>query len=207
MAVQAVAKIKEPKGKAATPIDAMEGARKGKRAAKLEKLKQADTINFAVEPSVRAYLASAAKAQGLDLSHMMQKIVEAYVIDTAPADHELAKRLTAKRSVIDIAQKTATDLDAAGAFDSHFILNVIKAASEDAAFVDAYTLATQADGDSHKAKLLARRARTTLNQQLGRVIKRTVGAKSLRKDGGGIARSSTTDALITTYTLLTKAGA
>lgn len=185
-----------------------EGAAKGgKRAAKLEKLKQAETINFAVDPGVRAYLTSSAKAQGLDLSHMMQKIVEGYIIETAPAELELAQRLAAKRAVIDMAQTTATDMHAAGQFDEHFILNVIKAASANQTFVDAYSTATVAGADTHKAKLMARRARITLNQQLGRVIKRTVGAKSLRKDGGGIARSSTTDALISTYTLLTKAAA
>lgn len=179
-------------------------AKLGKRAARLEKLKKADTINFAVDPGVRAYLTSTAKEQGLDLSHMMQKIVEGYVIDHAPKDSEMVKRLAAKRAVIDMAQKTATDLDKAGKFDDHFILNVIKTSSSEKAFVDAYTTATQAEDDSNKAKVKARRARTTLNQQLGRVIKRTVGARSLRKAGGGIARSSATDALITTYTLLEK---
>ncbi len=182
-------------------------AKTGKRAAKLQKLKKAETFNFAVDPGVRAYLTSAAKEQGLDLSHMMQKIVEGYVIDNAPKDLEIVKRLAAKRAVIDMAQKTATDLDKSGKFDDHFILNVITTSSSDPAFVEAYTTATQAGDETHKAKLMARRARITLNQQLGRVIKRTVGAKSLRKEGGGIARSTASDALISTYTLLTKAAA
>lgn len=203
MADTAVTPMKKTNAKA----KAETAAKTGKRAAKLEKLKKADTINFAVDPGVRAYLTSTAKAQGLDLSHMMQKIVETYVIDTAPKDLDLVKRLSAKRAVIDMAQKAATELDAAGQFDDHFILNVIKKTSAEPAFVDAYTVATQADDETYKSKLMARRARTTLNQQLGRVIKRTVGAKSLRKDGGGIARSTATDALISTYTLLTKAAA
>jgi len=176
----------------------------GKRAAKLEKLKQADTINFAVDPAVRAYLAQTAKAEGLDLSHLMQKIVEAHVIDTAPADLPLAKRLAAKRAVIDMVQATATKLDADGAFDADFILNVVNTAAGDAAFTAAYDTATAPEGDSDKAAARARRVRTALNQQLGRVIKRTVGAKSVRKDTGGIARGTATDALIATYTLLAK---
>lgn len=194
------------KKKTAKPA-AAGAAKPGKRAAKLEKLKKAETINFAVDPGVRAYLTASAKAQGLDLSHMMQKVVEGYIIDTAPADLELAQRLAAKRTVIDMAQKTATEMNTAGKFDDHFILNVIKVASADQAFVDAYNKATEAGEDTYKSKLMSRKARIALNQQLGRVIKRTVGAKSLRKEGGGIARSSTTDALISTYTLLTKAAA
>lgn len=198
--------VNDPKIPAADSSVATPG-KAGKRAARLEKLKQADSINFAVDPGVRAYLTGAAKAQGLDLSHMMQKIVETYVIDTAPEDLEIVQRLAAKRAVIDMAQKTATDMDGAGQFDAHFILNVINTTAADPAFVAAYATATKAEGDTHKSKLLARRARVTLNQQLGRVIKRTVGAKSLRKSGGGIARSSTTDSLISTYTLLTKTAA
>ncbi|WP_299140166.1 hypothetical protein [uncultured Tateyamaria sp.] len=177
---------------------------RGKRAAKLEKLKQADTINFAVDPAVRTYLAQTAKAEGLDLSHLMQKIVEGYVIDTAPADLALSKRLAAKRTVIDTVQATATKLDADGAFDADFILKVVNTAAADAAFTTAYETATAADGESEKAVARARRVRTALNQQLGRVIKRTVGAKSVRKETGGIARGTATDALIATYTLLAK---
>ncbi|WP_299370588.1 hypothetical protein [uncultured Tateyamaria sp.] len=177
---------------------------RGKRAAKLEKLKQADTINFAVDPAVRAYLAQAAKSEGLDLSHMMQKIVEAYVIDTAPADLALAKRLAAKRQVIDSVQATAAKMDADGAFDEHFILNVVNTAAKDADFAAAYETATAAEGEGDKAQTRARRVRTALNQQMGRVIKRTVGAKSMRKDGGGIERGTATDALIATYTRLVK---
>ncbi|MEO0402131.1 MAG: hypothetical protein AAF214_07125 [Pseudomonadota bacterium] len=176
----------------------------GKRAAKLQKLKKAETFNFAIDADVRAYLTQAAHDQGLDLSHLMQKIVEGYVVETAPADTALSVRLAAKRSVIDAVQKTATDMDTAGKFDDHFILNVIKASSADAAFVTAYETATAAEGDTNKAKVKARRTRTALNQQLGRVIKRTVGARSVRKEGGGTARSSAADALITTYTLLAK---
>ena len=179
-------------------------AKPGKRAAKLEKLKKAETFNFAIDPDVRAYLTTAAREQGLDVSHLMQKIVEGYVIDTAPKDLDLAQRLAAKRAVIDLAQKTATDMDKAGDFDDHFILNVIKGCEAEASFVTAYETATKAGDDSAKARVKARRARIALNQQLGRVIKRTVGAKSLRKEGGGIARGSATDTLITTYTLLTK---
>jgi hypothetical protein len=183
-------------------------AKAGKRAAKLEKLKKAETINFAVDPGVSAYLTSSAKSQGLDMSHMMQKIIEGYVIETAPKDLDLSKRLSAKRAVIDMAQRTATEMDKAGQFDDHFILNVMKKSAADQSFVEAYTTATVPSADdTNKSKLMARRARITLNQQLGRVIKRTVGAKSMRKEGGGIARSSATDALISTYTLLTKAAA
>ncbi|MEP2890085.1 hypothetical protein [Tateyamaria sp.] len=176
-----------------------------KRAARLEKLKKAETLNFAVDAGVRAFLARSAKAQGLDLSHMMQKIVEGYIIDSAPKDSELSKRLTAKRAVIDMTQNFASEMDAAGQFDDHFILNVLKKAASNPTFAEAYATATGAANSKKKSKQAAHRARTTLNQQLGRVIKRTVGAKSLRNDTGRIVRSTANDALISTYTLLTKA--
>ena len=173
-------------------------------AANAEKPNNADTINFSVDPGVRSYLSSAAKAQGLDLSHLMQKVVEAYVIETGPKEMELVHRLAAKRTVIDMAQKNALDLDASGGFDAHFILNVIKASATDPVFVEAYDGATRPKDDSKQSEARSRRIRIALNQQLGRVIKRTVGAKSMRNENGAIARASATDALIGTYTLLTK---
>jgi hypothetical protein len=43
-----------------------------------------------------------------------------------------------------------------------------------------------------------------LNQQLGRMIKRAVGAKSKKNEAGRIARAQVSGEAISTYTLLEK---
>ena len=52
-----------------------------------------------------------------------------------------------------------------------------------------------------------KRARVSLNQQIGRMIKKSVGAKSKRNPQGQIARGQASDAFVATYTLLEKPAA
>ena len=81
-----------PKTQAKAPNDVTKSS---KRAARLEKQKKSGTRNFAFDPGVRASLIKSAKAQGLDLSHVMQKSVEGHIIHTAPKKSELSKPLSA----------------------------------------------------------------------------------------------------------------
>ena len=59
-------------------------------------------------------------------------------------------------------------------------------------------------GGAQAGSRAATRARVSLNQQIGRVIKKAVGARSKRNESGKIARAQVQDALISTYTLLDK---
>ena len=175
--------------------------RTGRRQQKLARLAKASTLTFTVEPAVRRFLDAQAKAEGMDLTHFMQKLVDNHVLSTAAQDDPLAQRLTAKRAVIDAAVTLAKQMDAEGAFDAHFILTVVRKAAEDPTFQSNYDIAVTGAGMSDKA---AQRARVSLNQQLGRLIKKAAGAKSKRGPGGAIIRAQVQDALISTYTLLVK---
>lgn len=176
-----------------------------KRKARVERFQQANTINFAVDPAVRRHLIEAARAEGLDLSHYMQMLVEGHIVASAPKGHALAVRLAAKREVIDAVRSQAQKMAEAGDFDEHFILNVIRKAEKTKGFAATYEAAVTVEGDDDKAAKKSESLRKALNQQLGRVIKKTAGARSLRQAGGKIARAQAQDALITTYTLLDKA--
>ena len=195
-----------PKTKAAeTKKAAKKGAaapRIGKRAQKLKRLAKAANVTFALDPSVRSFIEAQAKEAGMDMTHFMQKMVEKHILATAPKGDELAKRLEAKRAVIDHTVEMAQALDKAGKFDDHFILTVVKEAATDKDFVAQYKVAINGEGMTEKA---AERARVSLNQQMGRLVKTAVGAKSKRNEGGKIMRAQVTDTLISTYTLLTKA--
>ena len=174
-----------------------------RRALRSEGIAKATNVTFTLELPVRRYIDAEAKAAGMNVTHFMQKLVEDHVINTAGKDDPLALRLAAKRFVIGYAVTLAGEMDAGGKFGEHFILDVVKEASEDPEFAAQYVLAV-GNQDASVARA-AVRARVSLNQQIGRLIKKAVGARSKRNEKGKIARAQVSDALITTYTLLQKA--
>ena len=157
-------------------------------------------MTFMLELPVRKFMDVQAKAAGMNMTHYMQKLVETHVIATAPKDDALALRLAAKRHVIDQTVAMAKKLDAAGKFDENFILTVVKEAQKNAEFKAKHETAlgeVDAEGKSS-------RARVSLNQQIGRVIKKSVGARGKRNEQGRVVRAQVQDAVIATYTLLEK---
>jgi hypothetical protein len=175
-------------------------ARRAKRAERIDK---AMNVSFTLELPVRRFMDSRAKAAGMNLNHYLQMVVENHVIEVAPKDDALALRLAAKRAVIDRTVTLANDMYEAGRFDDHFIVNVVREAATDDAFSTEYAKAI--GGDDAKGTRASERSRISLNQQIGRVIKKAVGARSKRTEAGKIARGQAQDALITSYTLLEKA--
>ncbi len=174
-----------------------------RRERRLEKIAKASTVTFTLELPVRKFMDAQAKAAGMNMTHFMQMLVETHVIDTAEAGDPLALRLAAKRHVIARAVALATEMDAAGKFDENFILNVVKQAEKEDGFAAQYTLAL--GGEEAAGTRAGDRARVSMNQQIGRVIKKAVGARSKRTEKGKIARAQVQDAIISTYTLLEKA--
>ncbi len=174
---------------------------KKSRAAKLEQLTKASTLTVVLEPGVRKLANGMAKKSGLDMNHFIQKLVEDKLIEEGEAGNPLVERLRAKRGVISRVVELAREMDETGKFDEHFILEVVKAASKDKDFAAQYAVATGADAEGKAPAKFAR----ALNQQIGRVIKRAVGAKSKRNDAGRIARAQVTGEVISTYTLLERA--
>lgn len=179
---------KEPKTEAKTE-------KKGRRAVRLAK---ATNVAFSLEPKVRARFAEEARAEGMELGHYLQKVLENHLLDTAKEGDELADRIRAKRKVIDLVVSFSKELDEQGKFDEHFVVTVMKAAAADKEFMEAYTTAIGGEGKE------AARAQKPLNQQLGRLIRKSVGAKGIKTDAGRVARAQVQGEIITSYTLLTK---
>ncbi|MDW4496972.1 hypothetical protein R5H30_03180 [Sulfitobacter sp. D35] len=176
-------------------------ARAERRRRRLERLEQASTISFTLETPVRRFVEEQARSIGMDMAHFMQKMVENHILLSAPKGDPLALRLQSKRLVIDSFVDLARKLEAEGHFDDQFILTVFRAAEQDEALMQHYRNATDVAGAPARA---AARTRVSLNQQLGRLVKRAVGARSKRNEKGRIMRGQTPDALVTTYTLLEK---
>ena len=153
-------------------------------------------VTFSLQRKVRERLAAQARAEGLDLGHYLQRVLEAHIVDTAEQDDPLASRLDAKRQVIEGIVALAQKLDAEGRFDEHFILTVMKEAAADPEFKDLYDRAT-----GGQAKFAVRQRRI-LNQQLGRVIRGAAKAKGKRTEDGSVARAQIKGEIIRTYTLL-----
>lgn len=175
------------------------------RARRLEKIEKASTVTFTLELPVRKFMDAQAKAAGMNMTHYMQKLVETHVIEAGAADEPLAVRLAAKRKVLDQVVALATKLDAAGKFDENFILTIVSEAGKDADFKTQYELALGVEASEGEAKV--KRARVSLNQQIGRMIKKSVGARSKRNEQGQIARGQASNTFVATYTLLEKPAA
>ncbi|KIN64029.1 hypothetical protein Z946_2913 [Sulfitobacter noctilucicola] len=177
--------------------------RSAQRARRKEAVAKASTVTFTLEPTVKRAIAAQAKAAGMNVTHYLQMMVENHVIDHAAKGDPLATRLAAKRFVINHAVALAGSLYSAGKFDEHFILTVVREAEKSPEFSANYAEAVGGeDADGTRA---AARARVSLNQQIGRVIKKAAGARSKRLASGKIARAQVTDAIVSTYTLLDKA--
>ncbi|WP_298857626.1 hypothetical protein [uncultured Sulfitobacter sp.] len=194
--IEKITKTKSAKAPKVAKVDKKVGG----RARRLEKLEKASTVTFMLELPVRKFMDAQAKAAGMNMTHYMQKLVETHVIATAPKDDALALRLAAKRHVIDHTVALAKKLDEAGKFDENFILTVVKEAQKDANFKAQYETALGEMDEDGKSS----RARVSLNQQIGRVIKKSVGARGKRNEQGRVVRAQVQDAVIATYTLLEK---
>lgn len=196
---------KNPKKKAAGKMKPVKAAKPAKEATRrqkrLEKLSNANKVTFSLEPEVRSLIASEAKKAGLDEGHYLQRAIESHLLETAEPGDALAERLRAKRAVIEKTVALAKQLDAEGSFDEHFILTVMKTAIRDQEFAALYAAAVGATANDAEAP---EKAKMPLNQQLGRMIKRAVGAKSKKNETGRIARAQVTGEAISTYTLLEK---
>ena len=182
-------------------VKTTETAEQGKKQRRAERLAKATNVAFSLEPAVRARFASEAKAEGMELGHFLQKVLENHLLDTAPKDDPLAERIRAKRAVIDQTVETAKRLDRDGRFDEHFVLNVMKTAAKDEDFMKIYNTAIGWNPETKKAH-----GQKALNQQLGRLIRKSVGAKGMKTDAGRVARAQVTGEVISSYTLLTKQG-
>lgn len=161
-------------------------------------------VVLTLDPGVRKYLAAEARTAKMDVNQFVLKLVEDFVCDTAPEDMPMAQRIRARRGVIEHVIEEAKRIDAEGGFDEHFVLNVMKAAAENEDFRSLYDLAI-AEGLQRAPKV--ERNRAALNQHLGRLIKGTVRALSLRNEAGRIQRAQVEGEIISSYTLLEKAAA
>lgn len=153
---------------------------------------------FSLEPAVRARFAAEAKTAGMELGHDLQKVLENHLLESAAGDDEPAARIRATRAVIDRIIELATGPDTGGQFDEHFVPTVMKAAAGDKGFMEDYQAAIAGEGKK------AAHAQKPLNQQLGRLIRKSVGAKGMRTEAGRVDRAQVTGEIITSYTLLTK---
>ncbi len=186
--------------KTQTAATAAAGTDKSKKRKRAMRLAKATNVAFSLEPQVRARLAEQARTEGLELGHYLQKVLETHVVDTAEDGDALVERIRAKRAVIDHITNLAKELDANDKFDEHFVLTVMKTAAADEAFMAFYNTAIGGEGKQSKM------SQKPLNQQLGRLIRKAVGAKGMKTDRGTVARAQTSGEIISSYTLLTKQG-
>jgi len=201
-----VRKVKRPEKAEKKPASGQEQTaprpvRGARRLEKRNRMAEANKVTFILETEVRSFMATQAKAAGMDIAPYLQKVIESHVMANAADGDPLGERLKAKRAVLDYAVDLARKTDAEGGFDEHFIGNVMKKAAQDEVFRKLYD---QAVGEETENPKRSARNRVPLNQQLGRLIKRAAGAKSKRDETGKILRAQVQGEILTTYTLLDK---
>ncbi|MDF1856862.1 hypothetical protein [Pseudooceanicola sp.] len=152
-----------------------------------------------LETAVRVAARKAARTEGMEMTHFLQKAVETYLLATRALEGDLAERITAKRTLIDTAVTKAREIDANGGFDEHFVLTVLRSLTSTDSARRLYETATGGALTDDKAP-----RRAGVNQQLARVIKAAVGARAKRNDKGKLARAQVTGEVVTSYTLLEK---
>lgn len=184
---------------AKAPEKADKAARIERRKKRRETEAKKNKVALILDTDVRKMLASQARDAGMTMAQFVSKILENHVMDTAASDDPQAERLRARRAVLDHAVSLARHTDASGEFDEHLILKVMKKASQDADFMAAYETATGGEGRA------AQRNKAALNQQLGRLIKQAISARSKRDEAGRIQRAQVQDEIVSSYTLLEKA--
>ncbi len=171
------------------------------RARRKKRAESAQTVNFSLQPEVRMFLTEQAREAGMDMTHYLQKLVDDHVVATAAADNPLSIRIQARRAFINRIVALAQEMDTAGDFDEHFILNVMKRAMDEPETAENYTRAVTQDPDNERRTA---RISASLNQQIGRLIKRAAGARSKRDDNKKIQRAQIQGEVLTSYTLLDK---
>lgn len=153
-------------------------------------------IDLKLDAKLRVRLSRMAKAEGLELGHYLQNILEGHVLDSAEEGDALAARLAAKRAVIDHVVTLAQLLDKDGLFDADFVLTVMKTAAEDADFMEKYHAAVGGVGKK------GARLQKPLNLQLARLIRKAVNAKAKRDDEGRAMRAQVAHEVMSSYPLL-----
>lgn len=157
-----------------------------------------EMVAFRLEPIVRHTLEALAKKDGMEVSAYMQRLLRLHAANSefmAPADRD---RIVTSERLLNIAVRTARELVAAGQFDQHFTLTVIRKLFTDPAFQADYERVVGGGAYSHGLP-----GKAPLNMSLGWQIKSAIGAAPLLDDRGKPRRAQIRNEPIQSYTLLT----
>ncbi len=155
-------------------------------------------VALSLDAKVHTRLTRMAKAEGMELGHYLQKVLETHLLEQAEEGDPVAERLRAKRAVIDHVVTLAQMLDKDGKFDENFVLTVMKSAAQDADFMKLYNTAIGGEGKKGV------RQQKPLNQQLGRLIRKAANAKTKRSEEGKAMRAQVSGEIISSYSLLAR---
>lgn len=157
-----------------------------------------EMVAFRLEPIVRQTLEAMAKKDGIEVSAYMQRLLRLHAANSelmAPADRD---RIVTSERLLNIAVRTACELEAAGHFDQHFTLTVIRKLFTDPTYRSDYEKVV--GGDAYRSGLPGK---ASFNMSLGWQIKAAVGADPILDDKGKPRRAQIREEPIKSYTLLT----
>ena len=157
------------------------------------------TVALRLETSLVAVLDELARSDGLEVPAYIQRLVRLNVAQSGLIPEEERNRILLTDSLMTRAVAKALELDAAGAFDEHFTMNVLDILFDDPTFLADYE---QAVGGPALAR--GSSAKASMNMNLGWQIKAAVRAEPLLDAKGKARRVQVRNRPIQSYTLLTK---
>lgn len=163
-------------------------------------MSNASTYNFSfrTEASVGSAIADLAKKEGIDRNAYAQRVLTNHAISKGDMDADECTRLQHSHKILDWAVAKARELDGAGLFNEHLILDVIKAAMIDPDIRAKYEKVV--GGDAY----MRLPGKKPINLNLGSYIKNAVDAKPKLDTSGKPERINVINQPIQSYTLLRK---
>lgn len=154
-------------------------------------------ITFKIQSYIHETLANIAKKESIDISGVVQKIVEEYVIGEKLISKDMKDALELYNKIIFLAKAKSRDIFDRGLFDEHFTLTVFQELMKDVYFREIYEKAI--GGDAYDKKL---EGKNPLNMYLGWYIKNTISAEPVLDEKGKPKRIFVSNEPIQSYTAL-----
>ena len=154
-------------------------------------------ITFKVQGYVYEALANIAKKESIEISGVVQKIIEEYVIRKKLISQEMEEALELYNEIIGLAKAKSRDIFDHGLFNEHFTLTVFQELMKDLHFREIYEKAI--GGDAYDKKL---DGKNPLNMYLGWYIKNEISAEPVLDEKGKPKRIFVSNEPIQSYTVL-----
>ncbi len=154
-------------------------------------------LSLRLDPGVLAALSAQAHAAGMEVQAYIQAVLRRHALESGQLAADERRRLLRNDRILQLAVARAREVHAAGGFDEHFILTVMRRLIAEPDFRALYEEAV--GGDAFTPGLPEK---SPLNMYLGWHIRHAVGAEPLLDSRGRTRRATVRGEVLQSYMLL-----